>query len=329
MAEIENIPFWIKRLIWIAVLVALIMWFLSFNARAPSIFGAASWFDWDPMSFSGFLAVIVGIGYSISIDRSQANLLSRWHDAAIIDLDPAARKEIEFVLRRRSLVWQVIIAGILVVVMIIGYANFFRSFDPFTEFSMASFVCAFLVSLRLARLVSHGLIGQLVEAHKVRFGMTIEHPDRTGGTAQIGTFYFLQASVMTIPVFWLLVWMLLIPSIDGYAEWADHFFYLMIIAVLVFIMAFLLPMRAFRRVIRDWKRANISDAIDEIRSELLRLRSIESPTTAERERRAEMARQLDDLIHLPDWPISPATRNVFVTTFMLPLVVNIVTNATT
>lgn len=329
MARSEKIPFWIKRVIWIAILVALIAWFLDYNARAPSRFDNASWFDGDPMSFSGFLAVIVGIGYSIMIDRSQTRLLTRWHDAAIIDLEPDTRAEIENALWRRSLAWQGAITGVLVILMIIGYANFFSFFDPFSEFSIASFVCAFLVGLRLARLVSHGLIGQLIERRKVPFGMTIEHPDRTGGTAKIGFFYFLQASVMTVPVLWLLIWMLLIPSVEGYASWADHFFYLLLLAVFVFVLAFLLPMTAFRRVIRDWKRANVSGAVGEIRNELLKLRLIENPTSNQRQQRAQIAQQLDDLIHLPDWPISPATRNMFVTTFMLPLVVNVVTNATT
>ena len=326
MTAIEKTPFWARRLIWLAILVALISWFLDYNSRAPSIFGQ-SWFDWDPMSFSGFLSVIIGIAYSIWIDRSQEELLSRWHDAAILELDPEKRHAIVTTLAQRSLVGQVILVAALLVVMVIGYANFFENLDLFAEFSLASLICAFLVALRLARLVSHGLIGQLIKEHGVPFGMTIEHPDRTGGTAQIGTFYLLQASVMTIQVLWLLVWMLLIPSIRGYEDWAGHFFYLLLMAVVVFILAFSLPMRAFGRLISDWKNNNVSHAIDQTRKELIRLRAIESPTPDERQKRSEIAQDLHNLIYLPNWPISPVTRNVFVTTFMLPLVVNVVTNA--
>ena len=287
----------------------------------------STWMASDLMAFSGFIAVIVGIGWSILIDRNQAALLSRWHDAAIIDLSTNMRQKIERDLQRRSLFWQCIIVSVVVVSMIIGYASFYDNFDLLGEFLIASFVSALLVSQRLARLVGHGLIGRIVKDRMVPFGMTIEHPDRTGGTAQIGIFYLLQASVLTIPVLWLLVWIILIPSMQDYARWADHFFTLLIIAIVVFCLAFALPMLAFRRIIRDWKRANISNSINSIRDELLNLRTIESPTLAQRRRRAELARHLDSLIHLPNWPVSLATRNVFVSTFMVPLLVNVVTIA--
>lgn len=322
MVGSKSFLFWIGQAIWLAILVALIACFLNYNARAPIEPTYSGWFDTDPMSFSGFLAVIIGIAYSVLVDRSQTNLLSRWHDAAIIDLQPAVQAKIKNVLWRRLLMWQLIIAGGLVVVMIVGYINFFTFSDLFNEFSIASFVCAFLVGLRLARLVSHGSLGRLIESQNVPFGMTIEHPDRAGGTTKIGIFYFLQASMLIVPVLWLLIWILQIRPSSEYSNWTEHFYYLLIITVFVFILAFLLPMLAFRRVIRKWKRQNTLNAINDVRNELLRLRVITTPTRAQRQRRAEIAQQLDNLINLPDWPVSPTTRNVFVTTFMLPLIAN-------
>lgn len=321
MAGVKNLTFRVMQMIWIVLLFSLIAWFLDYNARYPA------WMTSDPMAFSGFLAVIFGIGYSILVDRSHANLLSRWHDAAIIELNTDSRREIEKALQRHSIICHVIVVSTLVAVMIFGYTNFYRKFDPFSEFTVVSFTCALLVGMRLARLVNHGSIGRLVEDKAGPFGMTIEHPDRAGGTAQIGKFYFFQATVLVIPVFWLLVWILLIPSLEGYTKWADHFFNLLILAIAMFFLAFVLPMIAFRRLIRDWKRANISNLIEGVRSELINLRSIERPTSVQRRRRAELARHLDGLIHLPDWPVSLATRNAFVTTVLLPLLVNFATSA--
>ena len=324
MVESKGFPFWINRAIWLAILAASILWFLHHNAHTFDDSPHHRWITRDPMSFSGFLAAIIGIGYSIIVDRSQMGLLSRWHKAAIIDLEPAVQADIKSALCRQSLIWQLIIAVGLVVVMIIGYINAFSSPALFSEFSIASFVCAFLVGLRLARLVTHGLLGHFIESRGVPFGMTIEHPDRAGGTAQIGFFYLLQASMLAVPAFWLLIWILLIPSFPQYSHWSEHFYVLSLVTIIVFILVFLLPMLAFRRAIIKWKHRNTLGAINDIRNELFKLRLILTPTRVQRQRRTEIARQLDYLINLPDWPVSPTIRNVFVTTFMIPLIANIV-----
>ncbi len=327
--------FRVRRLVWIVALVALIIWFLYFNARAPCMYQGSSWIEEDPMAFSGFLAAIIGIGYSILIDRNHASLLSRWHNAAILDLEPNSRQEIENCLAQRSLVWQLVVAVFLVACMIISYANFFTDFDVFSEFSLASIICIFMVGLRLGRLVSHGSIGRLIEDHGVPFGITIEHPDRTGGMSEIGTFYLRQAFVVAIPVLWLLVWIFVISywKQDGYMGWEKHFSYLLVPAPIIFIMTFLIPMRAFRRLIRNWKQTRGTAELDRIRAELMYLRSIQMPTLDQRKRCSDLAHALDSFIRLPDWPISRATYNGFITTLVttvvLPLITNAVTNAWT
>ena len=292
------------------------------------------------MSFTGFLAVIVGIAYSVVVDRNPMHLLSRWHDAAIIDLKPADRAALERSFRRWSLLWQYVIAGIILGVLIVVYRTLFSrcnllendecSFSKLlpgqnllSEFSIASFVCAFLVGLRIARLINHGRMGLCIVSRGVSFELTIEHPDRAGGTAQIGTFYFLQASVLITPVLWLLIWILQIRLTSDYSNWITSYYWYLTIAFTIFVLAFLLPMLAFHRAIRDWKRKNYPGEVSIRKNELLKLRAINSPTLAQRQRRAETAQQLENLVALPDWPVSPTIRNVFVTTFILPLVANV------
>lgn len=325
LAPGDQLPFWISRLIWVTVLMALSAWFVTCDARVcvkPSY--SSSWFDADPMSFTGFVAVIVGIGYSIAVDRNQMHLLSQWNDAAIIDLKPADRAVIEHSLCRWSLVWQLLLGSLFPVVMLISYIIVFDSRDLLSEFSIASFVCAFLVGLRIARLISHGRLGRSIVRLSVPFELTIGHPDRAGGTAQIGTFYFLQASVLITPVLWLLIWILPIRALPEYPSWTAHHSYFLVIALVVFILAFLLPMLAFRRIIRDWKHENYPIAVSNIKKELLKLREIRTPNLIQRQRQEKTAQQLDSLISLPDWPVSPTMRNIFVTTFMLPLIANVV-----
>ena len=305
--------FEVRRLVWIAVLVALIVWFLTYNARENTLF------DSDPLGFSGFIAVFIGLGYSILIDRNQTSLLVRWHDAAIVDLNSTLRQEIENSVRARSIVWQVTFPAVLVILTIFGYTA--RGFEPFTEFSLVSFLCAFLVGLRLSRLISHGLIGQLLEDRNVPFSITIAHPDRTGGAAQIGTFYFLQASVLMVPVLWLSSSIFFLQTTDQYINqfWENHFLFLLIVTILIFVMAFLVPMLAFRRLMQNWKDTYLAEEISRVRAELLKYRSIQVPTVDQRKYHFVIAYELDNLMHLPNWPISSATRNWLISTIVFPL----------
>ena len=320
--------FWVEQLAWFVVLCALIVWFLSFNGRAPCTNNGKSWFACDPMAFTGFLTVIISIGFSMLVDRDQGSLLSRWRDTAMINPDPKLFERLRSELRRRSRILLVALPLVFVVITIIGYTCIISVFDPFAEFSLASFFCAFLVGLRVAKIISHSFIGRFVEKCDVPFGLTIEHPDRAGGTAQIGRFYFMQASVLAIPVLWLLIWILplSIPPLNRYEQWDTYFLYLLFGAVIFFVIAFVQPMIAFRRLIRKWKQTYITCEIEQIRADLLALRAIQKPTADQRRRRSDIAHDLDRLMHLPDWPVSLTTRNAFFTTvitFLLPPIINI------
>ena len=324
----KKVPFWFVQFFWVVAIVALVVWFLSYNLRSPDSLRGMTWLDDDPMAFSGFLAVIIGLIYGCSVDRSQSLLLYRWRDAALVDMPEHILSDIRAITLKDNLIWPAGVSLTLLSFMIFGYWQFFTFFDPYSEFALASFACATLVGLRLGRLVSHGLLGRIISGKNMAFNIVVEHPDRTGGAAQIGSFYFFQASVVMVPILWLLAWILILPSYPQYYGWGEHFFNLLIIGAFVFGMAFFLPMRSFNALIKDWKLRNIRERIEYARQELIELNLIDSPTSAERERRRELATYLHNLNNLPSWPISPVIRSAFVTTFVLPIVANIVTSFT-
>ena len=276
------------------------------------------------MAFTGFLAMIVGIGYSLYVGRNRAFLLPRLHDAAIIDLEPGLCEKIISETRWKWLF--LILPFVFFVITFILYWKIFKSFKPFSAFWLASYFCAFLAGLRAAKHVGHGLIGGLVKKYDVPFRLTIEHPDRAGGTAQIGRFYFMQASVLVIPVVWMLAWILLLrdPTMERYLAWQLSMYWFLFVAVIVFVFAFLRPMIAFCRLIRKWKQTHGTCEIDQVRAELLKFRSIPEPTAYERKRRSELAHDLDRLVHLPDWPVSLTISSAFFTTFVAPLLISVV-----
>ena len=175
------------------------------------------------MSFTGFLAIIVGGAYSVFVDRSQIEIIGRWHDATIFDISDDQRPVIEARIFRTSMIAQLSTAAFILIVTVIGYTNFYSDLHPLSEFVIASFICATLIGLRLGRLASHGWIGRTLKVWNIRFSMTGEHTDRAGGLAQVGNFYLLQASVLIVPILWLLAWSILIPSLDSYSDWGNLF----------------------------------------------------------------------------------------------------------
>lgn len=326
----RTFPFWVVSLIWYGMIILLLFWFVDFNNRAPKIFGE-DWFSRDPMAFTGFLTVILGILYSVAVDKNQRRLIDRWHNSMVFVSDDVTKDRISTGVISTSFVLQIVITAITVIAMITGYSQFFGNVDYFDEFWLASLICAVLIGLRMGRVASHGFIGNSIEKHENAIRIAVFHPDRTGGLGQIGNFYFLQASVILVPIIWLLVWVLIIPSMadnpdwQDYTKWVDHFYRLLMICFAVFLLAFFLPMLSFRRMIRNWKKENLHGQLKRVHGELIGIRGDPVLQFKKREIDKDLTTFLYNLNHLPDFPVSPITKSVFMTTFFLPLIVNIST----
>ena len=339
-AIFEPSGFKARRRIWITLLIALCVWLLSCIIRASVNSADVSWIKTDLMAFSGFLTVLVGIAWSIYISVEPKSLLSRWHNAALINLNSHCRQRIARRLEKLAIRRQLVLALLLVASTIVGFAYKFsvpkECFDlyffPFSayghscEFYIASIICALLVGLRLGRLISYGFIGGLLKKYNVPMDLTLEHPDHAGGTSQIGMFYLMQAAALLIPALWLLFWTIFSIRSGEYKGWEFYFMWLLSINAVLFGIAFLVPVRRFREMMVKWKQENAADRIDQVRAELLNLRSIDNPTAEERDRRVTLAHDLDVLVHFPNMPVSPITRRLvftsLITSFVLPVLVS-------
>lgn len=318
--------FAICQALWVLVLLVLLYWFVDFNARVQQLHGVNSWFSADPMAFSGFLTVIIGVAYSVLVDRNQMAVVYSWQELAIFEVDEAIKNELERELVRMSFLWQCSIGVLVCLLMIVGYASVFPLSGLLSEFSLASFVCGLIVGVRLGRLASHGFLGRVLERRAAKFHIFVEHPDLTGGAAKVGAFYLIQASVVTIPIIWLVLWIVLFPYHSQYAVWGEHFFNLIFLGFCIFFLTFFLPMRSFRRLIRNWKRVHLRREIEAVRSELHDLSDLLLTDARQQARRRELVLYLHQLSSLPSFPVSPLTRNIFVTTLVLPMAVNIATS---
>lgn len=307
-----NRPFWLTRSAWCLVVVGLLCWFYSTNIQ-PSF---------DPMKFSGFLAVIVGLAYSIAVDRDHDALLEHWHVAGIIDLPPASRKALTQKTARESIVLQACGGLAILIIMYLGYEWIVAMPFP-DEFFNASMICATLIGMRLGRLMAHGRLGRYLRTYRVPFWLTVGHPDRAGGLGRVGRFFLLQAFAVMAAILWLAIWSTLIAfgNDPGYDQWLSHFLVLLIVLIFIFCMAFLIPVISLRAKVLQWKRSNANPEISRLRSELADLRR--SEWTHPRVRERDIVSELEEVILLPNWPIGPSTRSAFLTSVGIPLLVNI------
>ena len=325
-------------------MIGLVYWCYDMSARAPHHFDGCSWYSGDRLSFTAFVTVIVGLLYGVIVDRSKVELIARWQRAGILSIGETQWNGIISYLNRIELKITGAVVVISLAFMAAGYAWAFyledgRFQDSFTykcngspgtpteayalvmEFLIAVSVCSLLASLRLGRVVTHGLIGRAVFAHDVRINIIIEHPDRTGGLAQIGQFYLLQSSMLLPQFVWLIAWLYLLEtssSYEYYEQW-KIFLYLGIPAAgAAFVAVFWLPILSFRRAIREWKKNNLDRIVDLGIEQIVRLAHSSVLTSDTLARRRVLVNYISDLNNLPDWPVSRRTRNGFVSLFLLP-----------
>lgn len=325
----DRIEWFLRQpLLWSSIVTGLFLWFLDRNRRWPDS-DQDTWWHWfydDPMSFTGFLALIVGLGCSVVVDRDQLKLIKYLYDSTIVDMTEETWTKIKIGLRRNSLTCQFILVLVVIILMVIGYFNFFVFSPGFShypvEFVGASIVCSIVAGLRLGRLVANSLTGRTIEAAKPSFEVLIAHPDRAGGLARIGTFYFCQTLTLLIPTIWLCIWLSMIhlqfEPIDwkSYVDWWPHFWRLQIGLTVLLAVCFLLPMRSFQRLIISWKKANITRLLSSVQEDLRALQKDHRHDSCKIQQSRQLVSNLHSLTSLPNWPISPRVRAAFGSTMV-------------
>ena len=343
------------QILWSAFVVAMLCWFWNFNARISGSYHTWHfWLDSDPMMFTGFLAVIIGIGYSVLVNRDPIKLIEHLHDSGVIELDKESCRKIKVTLRRKSFLCLSLISSIVLAMMSIGYSVYFDinilelfrigflqifrtdfsqpvriiyEYDTkyFREFLTASLVCSLAVGLRFGRIAANGFTNSAIQVVKASFVVAIAHPDRAGGLARIGTFCFWQASTLMIPVVWLFSWLVVIIFFDprreydgyeyGYSDWQTHFWILQVIPLICFLLGFLLPMLSVRRLMISWKNSNIPPLLSLIKADLHELRRKCRHDSSKISQLRKLTTDLHSLNSLPNWPVSPAMWRGFFSTF--------------
>lgn len=164
--------------------------------------------------------------------------------------------------------------------------------------------------------ISFGRLGRMIERGPWRVELQPGHIDGAAGLRPIGVLYLRQAGILATPGLFLATWWIIMPFLGRYADWRDTYMALLVAAIAVEILAFVLPMLAFHRVMRREKR-RLRLAADADSERLQRLEH-EAPDIDDGDRRSsicEQARLVRERYlraeQAPTWPVDTSIRRRF------------------
>jgi len=147
------------------------------------------------------------------------------------------------------------------------------------------------------------------------------HPDGAGGLRPLGALFLYQSLVAAVPATYLVVWLVIFAVPGGeltrlYGWFRAPYLWLVAVAILAEILAFVAPMRSIHSIVRAekeselWRESDrLSRQIEEIRG---RLKEASISDRADQEGQlAAMIGRFEALEATPTWPVDTAIRRRF------------------
>jgi hypothetical protein len=226
--------------------------------------------QWDLLLFTGLGALILGLYLAGSVDvyftRTVERLLAR--GSLKLNAQESARFFDQLEVNARN--WSRGVGVVVAVAMLVAFAiALSQDFTwPRAVLGIGETIFAYVAGNHLGRMVSYGLLGWQLKSRKVEVVVQPFHVDGVAGLKPVGDFYFYQAMVAAIPAIYLAVWWFLFPVWPrDYTHWENAYLVLLSIALLIEILAFMIPIWAFHRVMTGAKETWLEEA-DRLSSEI-------------------------------------------------------------
>lgn len=173
------------------------------------------WRKWDHMFVSGYVAIVVGIFLSLGIRRRLREAVQRLARRGVMSMpdDPEGDAFVER-FEQRVLVWShriALVIGALILAMFLSAYWQEMSGIRISETALGTFA-AYCAGRIIGRMIVYGFLGWTIRNEKIALTAVPGHVDGAGGFKPLGDFYFFQAMLLTIPVLFVGLWLLLIPA---------------------------------------------------------------------------------------------------------------------
>ncbi len=275
---------------------------------------------WDAMFISGSATFLVGLTLARQIPRRMRATLARLRDRGILQATPERLEHFQRRFEARVNFWAHRIAVVITALLLLAtaVADGFRAFPGALPLLLVEVPVGYVSGLFLGRMIVYGFLGNALRWQKIELKVKPGHVDGCAGFRPVGDFYFFQAMLATIPALFLALWWFLIPVWPhvSYARWRDPYLGLLAVALLIEILAFILPMLSFHEemLVQKAEALRVADSISqkivELQAELAGLNP-DQPSGALKERLTALTQSYWDLENMPTWPVAPDTRRRF------------------
>jgi len=292
----------------------------------------------DTLFFSAWLTLIIGLELAGRTPAKLDQTLQRLRDRQVLG-PPEAVDNLKKDLDRPWGVWSVIWAGLVALALLITIPRI-GSIMSGLSVSEIGPVISYLLFLVAAGATAGSWIGRMITYGRLtgkrnlrKCNLEIQailgHPDSAGGLKPLGDFHLYQSLTASLPAIFLAVWVLLISlggpnqPWSGYQAYLDGYIILLLVAILIEILVFILPLSSIHDVMKsqkehdflteadslfppDWQNGQAPDSQDE------------ADQDGDRQRRIERYRELEEA---PTWPIDSSIRRQFTLTnlgFLIP-----------
>lgn len=271
---------------------------------------------WDLLLISGFVILLIGLHFLHEIPGKFEHMVERLRIRQVLELDDKQASGLKLEIADEAAKWSRVMGFLLACFMLLAFSiALTKSFAwPRLLLGLVEVSLTYLVGSFLGRMAYYGRFGALLKRKQIKVNIDPEHVDGVGGLKPVGDYYFYQAMIVAIPAIFLAVWVLLIPWWPrDYSHWYESYTVLLAVTIAVEIMAFLVPLLAFRRIILDERRQlqrKADQSSVEIQRILQQIRNGETGNKPEAELKALEARYWA-IEKMRTWPVHPQLRRRF------------------
>jgi len=201
---------------------------------------------WDYLLLTGMFALWLGLIFIVKLDADFHQCIERLFTRQVLSTPLPLGNTLEQRINQHADKLARIFALICTTAMILGFI-ISNVLDPRLNKALLTIPVAaasYLSGCLLGRLVSHGKLAKYLKLENITVSIFPDHVDGVGGLKPIGDFFFSQAMVASIPVLFLGIWVVLIPYWPGqdYSDWSITYLGLLILALIIMLLAFVVPM---------------------------------------------------------------------------------------
>lgn len=282
--------------------------------------------SWDVLLLSAWATVACGLALAQTLPGRLERMLVRLVNRGALESSPEDVPRLLGKVGDRAARWGRFTGAFVAVV--IG-AAFLAAFSGAVASRLLLVVLAvaggWVAGFQLGRMVGYGQLGRVLRNAGAQVRVTAGHLDGVGGLKPVGEYFLFQAMVAAIPAVFLAAWWLLIPLRgDRYEHWRDPYLGMLAVAIVIQLLAFIVPLWSFHRAMAAQKTILLQDA-DRLSVEIASLSErLAAPQRGDkgpsREHPAadELRKRLDTITErywaierLPTWPVDVKTRRRF------------------